>query len=167
MNATEFNQLLVKLDACPDAVKWCEGKSLQDAWDSATRSDWMFWLLLNQSNEATDKELRLIAVKCARQVQHLMTDQRSINALDVAERFSNGEATEQDLAAARDASWDAARAAAGAAARAAARAAAGAAARAAARDASWDASWAAAGAAAGAKQSEIIREYIPVFKIKS
>ena len=108
MNATEFNQLLVKIDACEDAVKWCEGKSLQDAWDSATRSDWMFWLLINQENEATDKELRLIAVKCARQVQHLMTDQRSINALDVAEKFASGEATEEELAAA----WAAARAAA-------------------------------------------------------
>ena len=163
MNATEFNQLLVKLDACPDAVKWCEGKSLQDAWDSATRSDWMFWLLLNQSNEATDKELRLIAVKCARQVQHLMTDQRSINALDVAEKFANGEATEQDLDAARDAARDAAWAAVGAAAWAAAGAAAGAAAWAAAGAAARDA----ARAAAGAKQCEIIREYIPVFKIKS
>ena len=35
-----------------------------------------------------DKEWRLFAVWCARQVQHLMTDIRSINALDVAERFA-------------------------------------------------------------------------------
>ena len=36
---------------------------------------------------------RLFAVACARQVQHLMTDPRSIAALDVAERFANGAGT--------------------------------------------------------------------------
>ena len=87
-----------------------------------------------------DRDLRLFAVWCARQVQHLMTDQRSINTLDVAERFANGSETIEELATARrDAAWAAARAAAWAAARAAAwdtaRAAAWAAARAAASDA--------------------------------
>lgn len=47
-----------------------------------------------------DKEWRLFAIWCARQVQHLMTDKRSIDALDVAERFANGRATAQELAAA-------------------------------------------------------------------
>jgi len=62
-----------------------------------------------------DREWRLFAVWCARQVQHLMIDKRSIEALDVAERFANGSATTQELAAAR-AAGDAAGAAAGAAA---------------------------------------------------
>lgn len=66
-----------------------------------------------------DRELRLFAVWCARQVQHLMTDRRSINALDVAERHANGQATDSELHAAWDAAGDAAWAAAGAAAGAA------------------------------------------------
>ena len=78
------------------------------------------------------KEWRLYAIWCARQVQHLMTDPRSLSALDVAERYASGQATEPELAAAgaaaRDAARDAARAAAWAAARDAARDAAGAAA---------------------------------------
>ena len=86
-----------------------------------------------------DKQWRLYAVWCARQVQHLMTDPRSIAALDVAERYANGDATDGELAAASAAAWDAARAAARAAAWDAARAAAWAAARAAAWDAAWDA----------------------------
>lgn len=48
------------------------------------------------------REMRLYAVWCARQVQHLMADQRSINALDVAVRHANGTATDDELAAARD-----------------------------------------------------------------
>ena len=56
-----------------------------------------------------DRETRLFAVWCARQVQHLMTDPRSIAALDVAERFANGEATESERAAAWDAAGDALR----------------------------------------------------------
>ena len=50
--------------------------------------------------EGYDREIRLYAVWCARQVQHLVTDQRSIDALDVAERYANGEATKSELAAA-------------------------------------------------------------------
>ena len=87
-----------------------------------------------------DREIRLYAVWCARQVQHLMADQRSINALDVAVRHANGTATDDELAAARAAAW--------AAALAAARDAAMETARAAAWAAAWDDAWAAARAAA-------------------
>ena len=96
-----------------------------------------------------EKEMRLYAVWCARQVQHLMKDPRSLAALDVAERYAHGQATDKELAAARGAAWaawaawDAASAAASAAARDAARAAVDAAV-----DAAWDAAWDAASAAA-------------------
>jgi len=92
---------------------------------------------------------RKYTVWCARQVQHLMTDQRSLDALDVAWRHSDGLATDAELQAARAAAW----AAAGVAAGVAAWAATGAAAEAAARDAAWaaqDAACAAAGVAAWA-----------------
>ena len=89
-----------------------------------------------------EREMRLFAVACARRVQHLMTDPGSREALDVAERYANGEATAGELAAARAAAWAAARAAARAA-WAAADAAAGAAAWAAAWDAARDTAWAA------------------------
>ena len=111
------------------------------------------------------REMRLYAVWCARQVEHLMADPRSRTALDVAERHATGVATDDELAAAwgaADAAWDAAvsaaddelaaaRAAAGGAAKAAkaARAAAWAAATAAAWYAAWYAADAAARAAAG------------------
>ena len=101
-----------------------------------------------------DKHWRLFAVWCARQVEYLMTDQRSRNALDVAERHAHGEATDAELDAAFDAARDAARAAEDAACPAAWSAAWAAvwaavwdAARDAARVAAWDAAWAAWAAA--------------------
>jgi hypothetical protein len=68
--------------------------------------DDVLWCL--RACEGIDREARLYAVWCARQVQHLITDQRSLVALDAAERNANGEATDAAWAAA----WAAARAAA-------------------------------------------------------
>ena len=93
------------------------------------------------------REMRLYAVECARSVQHLMTDKRSLDALDAAEHFANGKATQQELDAAKDAAMDAAWAATGAAARYAAWDAA----RAATWDAAWVATWDAAWAAGDAQ----------------
>jgi hypothetical protein len=53
--------------------------------------------------DGIEKEARLYAVACARRVQHLMNDQRSIDALDVAERYAYGNATNQELEDARTA----------------------------------------------------------------
>lgn len=79
---------------------------------------------------------RKYAVWCARQAEHLLTDERSRDALDVAWRHSDGLATDKELKAARSASSDAYSDAASAAASAAA---------------SGDAAIAAAGAARAAR----------------
>ena len=100
------------------------------------------------------REMRMYAVWCARQVQHLMTDLRSLAALDVAERYANGEATGNEL----DAAWDAARDAARATAWDAAEAAARDAARAAAWDAAWDAARDAAWGAARDAATDAARD---------
>ena len=90
------------------------------------------------------------ALWCAESVRHLMTDARSANALDVRRRWLDGQATDDELAAA------------GAAARAAAWAAAGDEAWAAAGDEAWaaarDAAWSAALDAQEAKFLELANE---------
>jgi hypothetical protein len=105
--------------------------------------------------EVRDRDLRLYAVWCARRIEHLMSDPRSVAVLDVAERYARGRATDDELKDARAAAAWAAVGAVGA--RAAARAAVGAiGARAAARAPVWAAvgaawaAWAAATAAATA-----------------
>ena len=98
-----------------------------------------------------ERTARLFAADCAEHVLPIFEkkhpgDSRPRDAIAVARRFANGEATRKELDAARAAAWAAARAAAWAAAGDAAGAAAGAAAWAAAGDAARAAAWAAAGA---------------------
>jgi hypothetical protein len=53
-----------------------------------------------------EKEWRLFTVWCARQVEHLLTDPRSIHAVDTAERYALGTATEEELGVASEAVRD-------------------------------------------------------------
>ena len=109
------------------------------------------WVILREEIIPA-RELRLLACKWAREALTVAgsPDPRSVAAIDVAERFANGEATNEELAAVRDAAWDAARYAS----RYAAWAAAWCAARAVARDAAWYAAWYAARDAAWYAQIE-------------
>jgi len=118
---------------------------------------WALRAVPDEQAAERDKLTRLFACWCVRQVWHLLTDERSRHAVEVAERYVAGNATDVEMAAARAAARAAADAAARDAAMAAAWAAADAAARAAnaaawaaARDAAWDAAAAAAAADANA-----------------
>jgi hypothetical protein len=101
--------------------------------DKVNRPEDIIWTVA-RPDYMNEKDRMLFAVWCAREALKLINpDQRSIDACDVAERYANGEATDDELAAARVAAR-----AAGAAAEAAVEAAAGAAGAAA-----WAAAWAA------------------------
>jgi hypothetical protein len=123
-----------------------------ESWQTEADNEPLSLLMILESNglndaiwclracDVVEKEARLYAVACARRVQHLMQELCSINALDVAERYANGQATDAELATARDAT------------RGAAWYAASATARGAAEEAAWyaaeEAAWYAADAAA-------------------
>ena len=112
-----------------------------------------------------DREWRLFAVWCAKQVQHLNTDHRVTDAINIAEKFANGEATFEQRAAANAASaaWDAAWAASDAASYAA-RAAAWAASAAASYAASAASSYAANAAANAAARAAARAVQIQMFR---
>jgi len=117
-------------DACEESQEWLAScNDLREAWDKAPAAD-LIWGA-TRPGVLTDRELRLFACWCVRQVWHLLYDDRSKQAVEVAERYAIGEATEDELAAARDAvgaaAWDANSATASVAASVAA------------RDAAWDA----------------------------
>ena len=136
-------------DACQEGREFAEKyNTMAQVWDASPRADWLLWILVAIDAPANEKTERLFAIWCARSTpMHdgsttgaLLTDPRSIAALEVAERFAYGNATTEELAAA----WAAARAAAWAAAGAAA----------------WAAAWAAAGDAAWAAQANQLRTMI-------
>jgi hypothetical protein len=72
----------------------------------------IFWALNNACPQVTDRQRRLVACACARRALDAeraagrKTDPRSWRAVDVAERFARGEATETELADARLAAWE-------------------------------------------------------------
>jgi len=89
---------LLNINACEEGMKWLADQTAEDAWATCQRSDWMLWIA---SRCGVDLQtITLTKVRCARLVQHLMTDQRSLDALDVAEQFALGNATRKQLAVA-------------------------------------------------------------------
>lgn len=129
-----------------EATKACaEGREfalqydrMADVWEHCPKSDWLLWIAHKLDQRPDDRTLRLFAVWCARNTPlgdgrvtgDLLTDPRSIAAIDISERYANGMATREEMAAAwaaarvaaeaaGAAAWDAAQTAAGAAAEAA------------------------------------------------
>ena len=123
--------------------------------------------LLRQLDTWNDRTARLFACDCASQALPIFEkqhpgDNRPRQAIETARRFANGQATHNELAAARAAAWAAAKTATGDAAWAAARAAARDADWAAARDAARDAARAAARAAEREWQTKRLMQYLAV-----
>ena len=142
-----FREQLVEMDACAKAVEWVGEKTMAEAWATCERADWMLWLVTRIDGSYTPR-LRLAACACARTSLKYVPagEDRPRLAIECAERYARGEATKDELAAARAASWGAARASAGAA------------------EAAWAAAWAAAGTPrlSGLKgMPDMVRQIIP------
>jgi len=112
---------LRNLGACTEAIQWAsQYPDLETAWTACERGDWMLWYAAKTG--ASRRQVVGIAAKCARLVQHLMTDERSIAALDACDRYARGEVSEVEMRDAYAAAYSAAEAVACDAARAAAEA---------------------------------------------
>ena len=83
--------------ACEEGIEWasknCE--TLQDAWDKA-KPAWVTWLA-TQPGVLTERELHEFGLWCAEQVRHLMTDPRSIAALDAKRAWLDGKISDEQL----------------------------------------------------------------------
>jgi hypothetical protein len=65
-------------------------------WVECTDPERMLQFLLGK---ATERKLRLFAVACCRHILHLLPDKRLHQAIEVAERFADGNATRDQLSA--------------------------------------------------------------------
>ena len=123
MKDVTIEEFCAKYKACADGVQWakinCPSGMMSEAYErlsnpsSDEERDYFEWVY---SRAWDDKTLRLLAVRFVREtpladgrkVFDLLTDERSINALVVAEKYALDLASKEDLTAARDAAWAAA-----------------------------------------------------------
>jgi len=165
VNAKQFSLLLRKIGACEDASVWAKGKSLQEAWDSCERGDWLLWLcgkMADKKGWPTRKQVVLAAVECAEPALKYVRqgENRPAECLRIVREWCAGNASIEQVREARNAAYAAAYAAADAAVYDAADDAADAAAYAAvydAADAAADA-YAAADAAYAAARNKSLKE---------
>ncbi len=100
-----LKQYLESLKACPDAIKWAGDKPIEQVVTECHRGDWLLWLANRCGVEL--QPLTLAKAHCANTLRYLMTDERSVKAVDVAIAFGEGRATRDELDAATSAAYDA------------------------------------------------------------
>jgi hypothetical protein len=116
MYKTISNKIIRQFNPCYDPSKF-----ITDETEELTVKEWVekyrnliptddiIWLLLRKEF-LSEKDLRLFAVWCAREALKFVEnpDERSVEVCNVAERYANGQATKEELDAARNAANDAA-----------------------------------------------------------
>jgi len=159
---TDWRDDLRAVDACGEAVAFAHGfDSFQAAWDACERGDWMLWwigtTLTGGPMHPERRPLVRVACQCARlALPHVAAGEtRPLTAIELAERWANGDET-VTLKQLRTAAAAASVAAAAYAAYAAASASASAAA---ASDAASDAAYASASDAAYASAAVAVAAY--------
>jgi hypothetical protein len=110
---------LRKHDACISGSRWALSisASMADVWDAMIEQNRYEWLLWTATRHGvfTESILRKLACRFVREtpladggtVWSLLTDERSRKAIEVAEAYVDGNATEAELAAAYSAACDA------------------------------------------------------------
>lgn len=94
-----LKKFLEKNETCDDGFEFAKDLTLEQFLSTCERGDWILWLF--RRTNPNDKRTRiLVAAHCANTVRHLMRDQRSLDAVDIAIRYGNNQATDEELDAA-------------------------------------------------------------------
>lgn len=104
-----MSKVLIKkiehLCPCCEAMNWLTSyQDAQKAWDGCHRGDWMLWLLgrLIEPNTGDEhKRLVFTAAQCARLALPHTKDERALICIQTVERWTRGEATIDEVRAAR------------------------------------------------------------------
>ena len=91
-----MNFEIEKFKACKESIAFRENYSdFKSAWENCPRGDWMLWIA--KKLEVDLLKLTTAKALCANTVRHLMKDERSKKAIDVAILFGQGLATREEL----------------------------------------------------------------------
>jgi hypothetical protein len=101
-----MKELLIKLNACREAIEWAGDRTIEQIVKDCDRGDWLFWLAKKIGIER--QPLTLANGHCANTVRDLMKNERSTEAVDMAIAFGEGRATMEELNNAAAASYAAA-----------------------------------------------------------
>ena len=91
-----MKKTLISLNACSAATEWEADKTWVEIYNTCHRGDWLLWLF-KRTNPDDLQRLTLAKGHCAATVLHLMKDERSRKAVEVAIKFGEGLATREDL----------------------------------------------------------------------
>jgi len=94
-----FTEWLKQEFACTDGIEYVGGRTLREAWEQCEIGMWLLWLL-GRLGFGDKRIWRLIGCACVRDVWGLL-DPLSKAAVETAERYAVGTATDAELAAAR------------------------------------------------------------------
>jgi hypothetical protein len=101
----------LKPKACSDAVDYVRScKTVEECFSQCDRGDWFVWLIGKTMNLHSENHLRkfvLVKGLYANQLVHLMKDERSRKAVEVAIAYGNGTASRKDLDEAGNDAYDA------------------------------------------------------------
>src|SRR5690606_13530199 len=85
-----------KYRPCSEALRFrMRYNSFQEAWAECPRGDWMLWIA--QKVGVDLRTLTRAKALCALTVRHLMKDERSVRACEVALKFADGEVIREEL----------------------------------------------------------------------
>jgi hypothetical protein len=90
-----MKELLIKLNACKEAIEWAGDRTIEEIVKDCYRGDWLLWLAKEIDIEL--QPLTLAKGHCANTVRHLMKNRKSIKAVDMAIAFGEGRATMEEL----------------------------------------------------------------------
>ena len=98
-----FKEKLENWNACSEALIWLGDRTEAECLRDCKRGDWLLWWLWRERNNEGYSNIRALTKaksECARLVQHLMKDPRSIAALDACDQYYEGLISDEQLAAA-------------------------------------------------------------------
>lgn len=107
MDAVELSELLNSLGACRAARKWSQGKSLQQAWNTCNRGDWLLWLcgrMTDRPGWPSHKDVVLAACDCAELSLKYVPEEkkRPRKCIKTVRAWVAGTATIKDVRSARN-----------------------------------------------------------------